>query len=142
MSFEPNISLHLSLPAFTAVSDQDRSHILDTGATIHCTPYLDLLFNVHTILKLTLTVANSEQLELRLAGDMRVDVPKTESEYSTIILKNVYYNSKLPFTLMSICQLPNFTFLFSKHRCTISNEYGHVLGTVSKSSRFCERKLI
>ena len=66
---------------------------------------------------------------------MRVDVPKDGSEYSTIILKNVYYNSKLPFTLMSICQLPNFTFLFSKHRCTISNEYGHVLGTVSESSK-------
>ncbi|KAF5328459.1 hypothetical protein D9758_018921 [Tetrapyrgos nigripes] len=61
---ETPVSHHISLPAFTAISDQDHTHIIDSGATIHCTPYLNLLFNVHTTPAITLTVANSEHLEL------------------------------------------------------------------------------
>ena len=101
---EAVVSHHISLPAFTAISDQDQTHIIDSGATIHCTPYLNLLFNIHTTPAITLTVANSEQLELRLAGDMRVEVGKDDSKSSAITLKNVYYNSKLPFTLISISE--------------------------------------
>ncbi|KAF5342989.1 hypothetical protein D9758_013668 [Tetrapyrgos nigripes] len=73
---ETPVSHHISLPAFTAISDQDHTHIIDSGATIHCTPYLNLLFNIHTTPAITLTVANSEHLDLRLAGDMRVEVRK------------------------------------------------------------------
>ncbi|KAF5362721.1 hypothetical protein D9758_011699 [Tetrapyrgos nigripes] len=35
---ETPVSHHISLPAFTAISDQDHTHIIDSGATIHCTP--------------------------------------------------------------------------------------------------------
>lgn len=135
ISTPETVSPHYSFPVFTAISDQDQSHILDTGATIHCTPYLNLLFNVHTTPLLNLTVANSETIELRLAGDMRIDIPKNGSEYSTIILKNVYYNTKLPFTLISISQLEDYAFLFHHRQCTISDGSGNVLGTISENAK-------
>jgi hypothetical protein len=70
-----NVSHHINftLPAFTASSSNNKPvHILDTGATIHCTPYQNLLFNVHAVPTVLLTVANSEQLVLNLAGNMVV----------------------------------------------------------------------
>ncbi|KAF5332957.1 hypothetical protein D9758_016428 [Tetrapyrgos nigripes] len=84
---ETPVSHHISLPAFTAISDQDHTHIIDSGATIHCTPYLNLLFNVHTTPAVTLTVANSEHLDLRLAGDMRVEVRKDNARTSKLTPK-------------------------------------------------------
>ncbi|KAF5343275.1 hypothetical protein D9758_016308 [Tetrapyrgos nigripes] len=84
---ETPVSHHISLPAFTTISDQDHMHIIDSGATIHCTPYLNLLFNVHTTPAITLTVANSEHLELRLAGDMQVEVRKDNTRTSKLTPK-------------------------------------------------------
>ncbi|KAF5341293.1 hypothetical protein D9758_016652 [Tetrapyrgos nigripes] len=84
---ETPVSHHISLPAFTAISDQDHTHIIDSGATIHCTPYLNLLFNVHTTPAITLTVANSEHLDLRLAGNMRVEVRKDNARTSKLTPK-------------------------------------------------------
>ncbi|KAF5343860.1 hypothetical protein D9758_015894 [Tetrapyrgos nigripes] len=84
---ETPVSHHISLPAFTAISDQDHTHIIDSGATIHCTPYLNLLFNVHTTPAITLTVANSEHLDLQLAGDMRVEVRKDNARTSKLTPK-------------------------------------------------------
>ncbi|KAF5329913.1 hypothetical protein D9758_018250 [Tetrapyrgos nigripes] len=84
---ETPVSHHISLPAFTAISDQDHTHIIDSGATIHCTPYLNLLFNVHTTPAITLTVANSEHLDLRLAGDMRVEIRKDNARTSKLTPK-------------------------------------------------------
>ncbi|KAF5340147.1 hypothetical protein D9758_016860 [Tetrapyrgos nigripes] len=84
---ETPVSHHISLPAFTAISDQDHTHIIDSGATIHCTPYLNLLFNVHTMPAITLTVANSEHLDLRLAGDMRVEIRKDNARTSKLTPK-------------------------------------------------------
>jgi hypothetical protein len=60
-------------PAFIALSSNNKPiHIIDTSTTIHCTPYCDLLFNVHIVSIMLLTVANSEQLVLNLAGNMIV----------------------------------------------------------------------
>ncbi|KAF5341332.1 hypothetical protein D9758_016166 [Tetrapyrgos nigripes] len=84
---ETPVSHHISLPAFTAISDQDHTYIIDSGATIHCTPYVNLLFNVHTTPAITLTVANSEHLDLRLAGDMRVEVRKDNARTSKLTPK-------------------------------------------------------
>ncbi|KAF5334108.1 hypothetical protein D9758_016083 [Tetrapyrgos nigripes] len=84
---ETPVSHHISLPAFTVISDQDHTHIIDSGATIHCTLYLNLLFNVHTTPAVTLTVANSEHLDLQLAGDMRVEVRKDNARTSKLTPK-------------------------------------------------------
>ncbi|KAF5337515.1 hypothetical protein D9758_016986 [Tetrapyrgos nigripes] len=84
---ETPVSHHISLPAFIAISDQDHTHIIDSGATIHCTPYLNLLFNIHTTPAVTLTVANSEHLDLQLAGDMRVKVRKDNARTSKLTPK-------------------------------------------------------
>ena len=72
-----------------------------------------MLFNVHSVPTLLLTVANSEQLVLKLAGDMVVDVEQENSKPTQLLLKNVYFNSQLPFTLISISKLDyeyRFTF--------------------------------
>jgi hypothetical protein len=106
---EMNISSsHFILPAFTALSLNDKPiHIIDTGATIHCTPYCDLLFNVHTVPTVLLTVANSEQLVLNLASNMVVEVDSEQEDGTpnSILLQNIYCNSLLPFTLISVGKL-------------------------------------
>jgi hypothetical protein len=135
MNIDDNISHTIAFPLFTALSDQERMHILDSGATIHCTPYCDLLFNAHTTPLLNLTVANSEQLDLRLAGDMQLELSKNGSKPTPFTHKNVYYNAKLPFTLISIAQLPDASFTFKYACCTISDLLGNVLGTVHKSAK-------
>ncbi|KAF5334576.1 hypothetical protein D9758_018363 [Tetrapyrgos nigripes] len=92
---ETPVSHHISLPAFTAISDQDHTHIIDSGATIHCTPYLNLLFNIHTTPAITLTVANSEHLDLRLAGDMQVEVRKDNGFDNHSKGHYVYFGTKV-----------------------------------------------
>ena len=70
-------------------------------------PYCDLFFNVHSVPTVLLTVANSEQLILNLAGDMVVDVDAEQQDGKTtqLLLKNVYFNLSLPFTLISVSKL-------------------------------------
>jgi hypothetical protein len=122
---EMNVStlINFTLPAFTASSSNDKPvHILDTGATIHCTPYRNLLFNVHAVPTVLLTVANSEQLVLNLAGDMVVEVDSEQDTGTpnTITLQNVYFNSSLPFTLISVGKLDKeYRFIFYNGHCTI-----------------------
>jgi hypothetical protein len=41
---DEDVSHTIAFPLFTALSDQERMYILDSGATIHCTPYRDLFF--------------------------------------------------------------------------------------------------
>ncbi|KAF5374382.1 hypothetical protein D9758_004567 [Tetrapyrgos nigripes] len=105
---ETPVSHHISLPAFTAISDQDHTHIIDSGATIHCTPYLNLLFNIHTTPAITLTVANSEHLDLQLAGDMRVEIRKDNADY---------------------------TFTFHDHLCIIRNDKDNFIGVIHESAK-------
>jgi hypothetical protein len=116
-------SINFTLPAFMASSSNDKPvHILDTGATIHCTPYRNLLFNVHAVPTVLLTVANSEQLVLNLASDMVVEVDSEQDTGmpNTITLRNVYFNSSLPFTLISVGKLDKeYRFIFYNGHCTI-----------------------
>jgi hypothetical protein len=122
---------HFTFPAFTIIPDQDYTHIIDSGASIHCTPYRDLLFNVHMVPAVTLTVANSKKLDLRLAGDMHVEILSDEREPSYITLKNVYFHSQLPFTLISVPQLDDlYTFSFRKRTCTIYDNAAYNIITV------------
>jgi hypothetical protein len=135
-NIEMNVSSsHFIFPAFTALSSNDKPiHIIDTGATIHCTPYCDLLFNVHTVPTVLLTVANSEQLVLNLAGDMVVEVD-SEQENGTpnsILLQNVYFNSLLPFTLISVGKLDlKYCFTFYNGHCSLY-ESNTCIGLVQK----------
>ncbi|KAI0336920.1 hypothetical protein BDW22DRAFT_1340843, partial [Trametopsis cervina] len=63
-----------ALPLYATLSSDESVHVIDTGASIHCTPYRNLLFNVHSVPTVLLTTANSEQLILNLAGDMVVEM--------------------------------------------------------------------
>jgi hypothetical protein len=136
---EMNVStlINFTFPAFTASSSNDKPvHILDTGATIHCTPYCNLLFNVHAVPTVLLTVANSEQLVLNLASNMVVEVDSEQdtSTPNTITLRNVYFNSSLPFTLISVGKLDKeYCFIFYNGHCTIHTS-NTCIGTVKKSN--------
>ena len=68
------LSFSTALPLFATSSTDKSLHVIDSGATIHCTPYRDMLFNVHSAPTILLTVANSEQLVMKLAGDMVLEV--------------------------------------------------------------------
>jgi hypothetical protein len=128
-------SSHFMLSAFTALSSNDKPiHIIDTGATIHCTPYCDLIFNVYTVPTVLLTVANSEQLVLDLAGNMvvKVDSEQKDGMHNSILLRNVYFNSLLPFTLISVEKLDlKYCFTFYNSHCSIY-ESNTCIGLVQK----------
>lgn len=135
--------MHVSTTAFTALplyvtSSSDESvHVIDTGATIHCTPYRDLLFNVHSVPIVLLTVANSEQLVLNLAGDMvvEVDSEQTNGTSTFLMLKNVYFNSSLPFTLISVSKLDSdYCFTFYRGICTIYDSSSSCIAVLKKSN--------
>ena len=66
---------------------------------------------------------------------MRVEVGKDDSKSSTITLKNVYYNSKLPFTLISISQKADYSFTFYNHTCTIRNDKDNFTGVIHESAK-------
>jgi hypothetical protein len=124
INIEMNVSSsHFILFAFTALSSNDKPvHIIDTSAMIHCTPYHDLLFNVHIVSTVLLTIANSEQLVLNLAGDMVVEVDSEQEDGTpnSILLQNVYFNSLLPFTLISVGKLDlKYCFTFYNSQCSI-----------------------
>ena len=112
-------------------------HIIDTGCTIHCMLYCDLLFNIHTVSTVLLMVANSEQLVLNLAGDMvaEVDAEQENGKPTQLLLKNVYFNSSLPFTLISVSKLDTeYRFSFYCSTCTIYDSNSSCIAVVKKSN--------
>jgi hypothetical protein len=108
------VSHHTLLPLFSAISDQDCLHVIDSGCTIHCTPYRDQLFNVHTTPVTKLTVANSDVLELQVAGDMRVDFWKNVSPHQSFLKTyTITHNSLLHSLVYLNCQTLHFPFIIT-----------------------------
>ena len=94
--------------------------LLDSGANVHCTPYLDRLQNKRRGKMLTITSANSTQVETDLIGDMNIKI-EYKGQISKIFLKEVYYVAEAHVTLISqglLCDI-GYSFLFSNSECAI-----------------------
>ncbi|KAI0086833.1 hypothetical protein BDY19DRAFT_894298 [Irpex rosettiformis] len=132
-------SFSILLPLFATSSSDESIHVIDTGATyglnttIHCTPYHDLLFNIHLVSTMLLTVSNSEQLTLKLVGNMILQVDQENGEPTQSLLKHVYYNSPLPFTLISVSKMDSdYCFSFYQNVCTIYNSNSSCVAVIKK----------
>ena len=94
-----------TLPVYTALTSQNMLHLIDSGATIYCTPYMSRLYNVHSTDPLTITVANQSSMTSRLKGQMCLSLVASDQSVSTITLESVYYCPEMPFSLLSVSLL-------------------------------------
>lgn len=76
-------------------------HIIDSGASIHITPYRDLLSNVRTTEPLTIYSANLTANQARLIGSMTVKLRTRNESESMLLIHNVYYGPWLNMSLIS-----------------------------------------
>ena len=77
----PQFTAWVSLNACTSVisinkmSYMQTTDIIDSGATIHATPYLFRLTNVRTVPPIYVTLANRSMVTLNVSGTMRIGIP-------------------------------------------------------------------
>ena len=69
-----SVSPQITVPTFTMSTNEKTLHVLDMGATLHCTLYLNQMDNVHTVPDLHITVANQSTMMANLVGTMNVVV--------------------------------------------------------------------
>ena len=124
---------YLTAPVFTALTSPNILHLIDSGATMHCTPYMSRLFNVHAASPLNIMVANSTVMTAKLKGDMAINLVAEDGAVSTLTLSNVYYCAQMPFTLLSVSLLKSHHIHFNSGTCTIADS------TQRKLSSICER---
>ena len=98
--------------------------IIDSGASLHGTPYLFRLFNTKQTEPITVQMANKSVISLSMVGEMRVRIPNPErgvNNFSEIIISNVYYHMQLNFTLISQARLCNqgYKFMYEGNKCII-----------------------
>ena len=126
----PQFTAWVSLNACTSViminkmSHMQTTDIIDSGATIHATPYLFRLMNVQTIPPIYVTLANRSTVTLNKSGTMRIGIPKDKaspSDVSVITLNNVYYHPNMNFSLISqalMCRM-GFKFMYDMNGCLV-----------------------
>ena len=118
---DASVSIDYSFPVFTALNSPNILHLIDTGATIHCTPYMSRLFNVHAAPPLNIMVANSTVMTAKLKGDLALNLVGEDGKVSSLILNDVYYCANMPFTLISVSLLHSYHFHFNSGHCTIAD---------------------
>jgi hypothetical protein len=119
--------------------------MIDSGASIHGTPYLFRLQNLCNVTPILVTLADKSTITLSQAGSMTVDVPcrshqpmekivelMCKIEVSTITLHNVYYHPKMHCTLISQAQLckDGYKFEYNDAKCTTYNPDGSLCSKV------------
>lgn len=123
----------ITLPVFTALTTPNMIHLIDSGATLFCTPYMTRLQNVHATKPLTITVANRSAMITRLKGEMSLTVVSNDGSVSTINLLNVYYCPEMPFTLISVSMLDNlYDIRFNSGVCTITDVHNRQLCSLTQ----------
>ena len=74
--------------------------LLDSRANVHCILYLNRLQNKYRGKMLTITFANSTQVETDLIDNMNIKI-EYKGQISKIVLKDIYYIAEAHVTLIS-----------------------------------------
>ena len=107
--------------------------ILDSGATIHCTPNRKNLINVRKVLPIRVNMANGTKIYIAEAGNCTIRFVNKEKKSKFIVLDNVYYHPELNFTLVSqglLCD-KGYKFYYEGNKCHI-NKQSTYLGYIPK----------
>ena len=124
--------------AFSVQTEKDRNKnklewIIDSGATSHMTPNIELIKNI-----------KEEQRQISLADETYIssegigEIQLKNGKDQKLIMKDVLYVPKLKGNLISVSKLTeqNFELTFNKREGFIKNENGELLITAKKQKNF------
>ena len=136
-NMEAFLNFHFNVSKSQLVDkDKLKKHIaiLDSGATIHCTPNRGNLVNVRKVHPIRVNMANGSKIYIAEAGNCTIRfINKTSKKHSLIILEDVYYHPALNFTLVSqglLCD-KGYKFYYEGNKCYISKQAKY-LGYIPK----------
>lgn len=104
----------------------------DSGATSHMCKNDEHLKNKRESIKKTITVANSEKMNVQCIGDI-VRTVETVDDTNKIIIKNVQYVPEICVNLLSVSQMvkSDNKVVFTKKGCTVYNINNKIIATGS-----------
>ena len=110
--------------------------LLDSSTSIHATPYLFWLIDIHNITPIIVTIANRSTITLKQAGSIHIQVLINQTQVSVIILKNIYYYPNMNFSLISqalLCR-KGYLFMFTNNICKITLLYNTYIRYIQMTS--------
>lgn len=119
---------HTAKGAFIAfrseTSSSDDGWYLDSGASAHMTPDIEILSSTKSIQMNNITTASGDGMRVNCVGDTMLNVDDTN-----IVANNVLHVPKLSVNLLSISKIVEHgnTVLFTRNGCTIRNEDDEIL---------------
>lgn len=104
---------------------------IDSGASHHLTPHIDLLKNKRQSTIEFITAADNQKLAVKCVGDLCIEVNDREIE-----IKDVLCVSGLAANLLSVAKIAErgHQVSFEKQMCTITNRNGEVLALANLSN--------
>lgn len=125
-------ALYTSCMASSVSSDD--VWVVDSGCSGHMTKNKQYLENVSAPNVKEVIVADNSRLRIDCVGDVRLDLPATNSnEKANVLVKNVQYVPNLCTNLLSVSQMirNGNTVSFDKKGCSIKNDKGHLIASAS-----------
>lgn len=104
---------------------KEKFAILDSGATIHATPYMTDLSGMTQVTPINVYMANGSIIQISQAGMMAISLLPADlrqpSKEQVIVLRNVYYHPQLKFMIISQALLCK-----QGYKCIYVNDACHV----------------